>query len=143
MVDYFCREALAGKDDVIIGLASHEAVIQRFPETKRTAARFRDGSFCSCNLFAFLTDRSRAAAKFWQKLEGNRKKPWRIMKTIGWPVVLRYLSGGLSLGRGLERISQRMGISAGAVILPFPEAAVDVDTIRYWHLVEDFLGKDQ
>jgi len=34
----------------------------------------------------------------------------------------------------------RMSVKAGAVILPFPEAAVDVDTVRDWRIVEEIIG---
>jgi hypothetical protein len=34
-----------------------------------------------------------------------------------------------------------MGIRAGAVILPFPEAAVDVDTIDDWKFVQNLVAK--
>jgi hypothetical protein len=40
----------------------------------------------------------------------------------------------------LELISQRLGLRAGAVIMPFPEAAVDVDTVSDWELVESIVA---
>jgi hypothetical protein len=45
-----------------------------------------------------------------------------------------------SLEEGLERISQRLGLRAGAVLLPFPEAAVDVDSLSDWKLVESIIA---
>ena len=62
------------------------------------------------------------------------------MGAIGWVVVLRYLLGKLSLQEGLGRLSTRMNVKAGAVILPFPEAAVDVDTVSDWRLVEEIIA---
>jgi hypothetical protein len=50
--------------------------------------------------------------------------------------VLRYLLGQLSLAEALERVSQRLGFRAGTVIIPFPEAAIDVDSVKDWKLVE-------
>lgn len=141
IIDYFCHEARNAGCDVVVGLASHERVIRAFPETKRTATRLRDGSFCSCNLFAFLTPRARKAAVFWQKVEGNRKRPWQMIRVIGIAVVIRYLLGMLSLDEGLRRISNRMHLEAGAIILPFPEAAVDVDTLGDWRLVEEIVKR--
>ena len=137
IVDYFCSEAFNAGHDVAVGLASRELVVGTYPETRRTAIKLRDGNFCSCNLFAFLTPRAREAANFWRKCENNRKKPWRVISTVGWTVVLRYLLGRLSLSEGLSRISMRMNLKVGAVILPFPEAGIDVDTVSDWRLVED------
>ena len=139
IVDYFCREARTTAGDVVVGLTSHERVMRVYPETIRTATRLRDGRFCSCNLFAFLTPRSRRAAEFWQKVESNRKKPWHMITAIGWTVMLRYLLGRLSLVEGLNRISRRMDLEVRAVVLPFPEAAIDVDRVSDWRLVEDIV----
>jgi hypothetical protein len=140
VVDFFCSKARATGCDVVAGLASHEQVRRAFPQTKRTATRLRDGGFCSCNLFAFLTPRAKNAAEFWRQCERNRKKPWRMMRVIGWPVVVRYLLGTLSLEEGLRRLSARMNVKAGVIIMPFPEAAVDVDTVSDWRLVEEVLA---
>jgi GTP:adenosylcobinamide-phosphate guanylyltransferase len=140
MVDYFCSEALTSGCDVVVGLAPYELVIGTYPETKRTAIRLSNGNFCSCNLFAFLTPRAPEAAEFWRKAERNRKKPWRTISVVGWTVVLRYLLGRLPLSEGLERISMRMNLEVGAVILPFPNAAIDVDTVKDWQLVERIIA---
>lgn len=140
IVDFFCSKSRASGCDVVAGLAPHEQVMRAFPQTKRTATRLRDGAFCSCNLFAFLTPRAKKAAEFWRQCEHNRKKPWRMMGVIGWPVVVRYLLGTLSLEEGLKRLSARMNVKAGIIIMPFPEAAVDVDTVSDWRLVEEVLA---
>ena len=55
--------------------------------------------------------------------------------------MFRYLTGQLSLGEGLARISRRMGLSVEAVMLPFPEAALDVDTASDWTLVQTIAGE--
>jgi hypothetical protein len=51
-------------------------------------------------------------------------------------VVLRYLLGRLSLKDASRHISRRMGLQAGVVILPFPEAAVDVDSVGDWQVAQ-------
>jgi hypothetical protein len=48
--------------------------------------------------------------------------------------------GLLSLDEALERMSRRLGFKAGAVILPFPEAAIDVDSVNDWKLVEEIVS---
>lgn len=134
VVDDFCRRALASGRDLAVGLAPREAVSGAYPDSRRTAYRLADGAYCSCNLFAFMTPRSRAAADFWRHVERHRKNPLRVINAFGWGLLLRYLAGRLSLSEGLERISRRLGCAAGAVVLPFPEAAVDVDSVSDWHI---------
>jgi hypothetical protein len=121
---------------VVVGIARHEVVLKAYPQTRRTATQLEDGAYCGCNLFAFLTPRARLAAVFWRRVEAQRKNPLRVIRVLGWTAVLRYLIGRLSLEDALHRVSQRLGFKAGAVIMPFAEAAVDVDSIEDWKLVE-------
>jgi hypothetical protein len=122
-----------------VGLAPHKQVAAAYPGAKRTVTKLRDGAYCSCNLFAFLTHRAQAAAHFWRTVESHRKKTMRVISASGWVAVLRYLLGQLSLDEGLKRISGRMGLNVAAVVMPFAEAAVDVDTVSDWRLVEKIL----
>jgi molybdopterin-guanine dinucleotide biosynthesis protein A len=140
MVDYFCSGARQSNKDVVVGLALHESVTAEYPETKRTAIPLADASYCSCNLFAFLTPEARSAAHFWRKVERQRKKTLRVIAGFGWLNLLLYLLKRPTLAQGLERISRRMGLRADAVLLPFPEAAVDVDTLDDWKLVESIVA---
>lgn len=140
VVDYFCLQALSSGCDVVAAVARHEEVTAAYPETRRTAYRFKDGAYCSCNLFAFLTPRARAAALFWRRVENQRKSPLRVIRVFGLIAVMRYLSGGITLAGAMEHVSHRLGFKAGAVILPFPEAAIDVDTVGDWNTVRRIAG---
>lgn len=139
MVDHFCREARASGCDVLAGVAEYELIAGAVPGTRRTVTQLEDGGYCGCNLFAFLTPQSRKAAEFWQKVERERKKPLRIIKVMGWMAVIRYLLGRLSLEQALGGLSQRMGLRAGVVRMPFAEAAIDVDKVEDMLLVESIL----
>jgi GTP:adenosylcobinamide-phosphate guanylyltransferase len=141
IIDYFCTEALKAGCDVAVGLASYRKVISAFPETRRTALKFRDGSYCGCNLFGFLNPQSYRAAQFWRRIEQERKNPLKMMRILGWRPVLRYLVGKMSLNDALGYLSKQMGLRAGAVMLPFPEAAVDVDTVEDWKFVQALIAK--
>ena len=141
MVDHFCGEARNIGCDVLAGVARHDLIVKAFPDTLRTVTRLKDGGYCGCNLFAFLTPRARLAADFWRKVENERKKPLRIVKVIGWTTVLRYLLGILTLDHALGKLSQRMNLRVGAVQMPFAEAAVDVDKVEDLLLVEAILAE--
>ena len=75
-------------------------------------------------------------ADLWRRVENERKRPVKMLSELGWLVVLRYLLGRLSLKEALRRISQRMGVRVGVVLLPFPEAAVDVDSVADWQVAQ-------
>jgi GTP:adenosylcobinamide-phosphate guanylyltransferase len=140
MIEYFCAGALAANRDVVAGLAPAQLVTRAYPEGRRTITRLRGANYCGCNLFAFLTPRGRQAALFWRRVEEQRKHPLKIVRTLGITAVLRYLCGFLTLEQGLARLSTAMGVEAGAVWMNQPEAAVDVDKVEDWQLVEKILA---
>ena len=142
IVDHFCAEARTSGVDIVVGLTRYDDVIAAYPGMRRTAMRLSDTRYCSCNLFAFLTPRARKMAELWRQVESQRKKPWRIINLLGWMAVLRYAAGKLSLNQARRIISRRLGFDAAAVVLPFPEAAVDVDTVADLRFVEDILNRN-
>jgi hypothetical protein len=62
---------------------------------------------------------------------------------LGWGVVVRYLLRRLSLKDALRQISDRMGVRVAVVILPFPEAAVDVDSVSDWHFAQAIASRGE
>ena len=141
VVDYFCLQALSSACDVVAALARHEEVTTAYPETRRTSYRFKDGGYCSCNLYAFLTPQARAAALFWRQVEKQRKSPLRVIRVFGWNAVMRYVTGVVTLAEAMDGVSHRLGFKAGAVVLPFPEAAIDVDSVSDWYFVRRIAGE--
>lgn len=142
IVDYFLEQAHSSGCDFVVGVARLETVQARFPDTRRTATKLRGGPYCGCNLFAFMTERGRQLAPFWRKVEQERKRPWRVITGALGPVAtLRYLLGRLTLEQALARLSHQLDIKIGAVVLPFAEAAVDVDSTADLRLVEKILAQ--
>ena len=141
IVDHFCSHARDTGCDVIAGIARKETVAAAYPQSKRTATHLADGAYCGCNLFAFLTSRARLAADFWRQVESQRKNPLRVIRILGWTAVLRFVMGHLTLTKALDRLSHRLGFKAGAVIMPFAEAAVDVDSVSDLELVKQIAAQ--
>jgi hypothetical protein len=143
ITDFFCISSLKSAYDITVALTDANAVNSIYPESKRTAYRLKDGRYCSCNLFAFMTCRARDAAKLWQHIESKRKTPARVAWEFGWWPIIKYLTGNLTLEKGMEDISSYIGHKAGAIITPYPEAAIDVDTPDDLQLVERILHARQ
>lgn len=141
IVDAFGRQSLADDVDATVGLAPYALVHEAYPDMKKTVLRFSDGEFCGCNLFAFLTPEGRRAANFWRKIEQERKKPRVVIGLLGWWAVLRYQMGLLPLEEALAKLSKRLGLRLRVVILPYANAAVDVDSIADYALVQGSFAK--
>ncbi len=143
MVDFFCRESQALGVDLVIGLAPYRLVEKEFPDMRKTLLKFSEGDFCGCNLFAFTSKSGRDAASFWRQLEARRKKPVYIIRFLGLSVLLRYFLGILSLDKALAIFGKRLGIKIGYVNMPFGRAAVDVDSVEDFLLVQSYFKSTQ
>ena len=129
-----CRQGEKTDADIVVGVTRHAEVMAAIPDARCTAYRFADDSYCGTNLYVFRTPKGRRMVEAWQRVERSRKKPWAVMRMLGIRSVIQYLLGQLSLRVALERLSSRVGIDVTASVLPFPRAALDVDTVEDWRL---------
>ncbi|HEY6044946.1 MAG TPA: nucleotidyltransferase family protein [Nitrosospira sp.] len=141
IVQYFLSKSQMADADATVGVVKYEDVMAAFPAAKRTVIRLRDGGFCGCNLYAFLNHRGRGLVSFWQRAEDLRKRPWLLIgQVFGLSVVIWYLLGLLSIDRGLRAVSAKTGIKVRPVLLPYPQAGVDVDKVEDLLLAESVLS---
>ncbi|NQV20201.1 MAG: NTP transferase domain-containing protein [Rhodospirillales bacterium] len=143
MVDRFCTDALATGADVVAGLATKETILKDHPDTVRTYLKFRDGDYSGCNLFALLTPRGLKAPEFWGHIEHQRKRPWRLVRAFGAMSLVLFALRLLTLDGAFKRAGKRFGAKAAAVLLPWSEAAIDVDKPADLELVRKILGRDR
>lgn len=126
----FWAAAEQGDQDVAVGLASYDAVQAAFPHSRRTAQRFSDGAFCGTNLFYFRGAGARGVLTFWREVEALRKRPDKMLRTLGLGLAARYLAGRLSLTAALDALGERTGARCRAIPVHDPDAAVDVDSLE-------------
>jgi len=74
-------------------------------------------------------------------METHRKKPLRLVREIGIGALIRYALGLLSLDAAFTHVSRLTGATIKPVLLPFAEAATDVDKPADFVLVESLLKK--
>jgi len=139
LIDSFCSQAEATGGDIVVGLVPHAIVHAAFPQSKRTVQRYRDGAFCGSNLFAVLNPAGLAALTFWQAVESQRKRPWKIAQKLGPGFLLRYLLRRISLRQALQRLSVLSDCKVSCVLIESARAAVDVDSAADRDLAEKVL----
>lgn len=126
--------------DVCALVAPRGAVEAAAPTTRRTWIRLADGDWSGCNLFWIASEQGLRIVELWRTVEADRKRPWRIAARIGPGLLLRYVTGRLSLdvvARGLGRLA---GCEARIVPTPYGLAAVDVDKPADLDLVRRIAG---
>jgi len=85
--------------------------------------------------------RALAALDFWHYLEPVRKKPWRLARAFGLVPLIRFATRTLTLEEAFASASRRLKLSVRPILLPFPEAAIDVDKPADKELAEKVLAE--
>jgi GTP:adenosylcobinamide-phosphate guanylyltransferase len=139
MINYFCKQAESNGADFSAGLARAEIILAAYPQSVRTFFKFRKDRVSGCNLFAVRTEKGLRILEKWKFLEPARKKPWRLVAAFGPLALIRFLLGTLSLDEVFRIVSKRLGLTAKPILLPFAEAAIDVDKPSDLELAEAIL----
>jgi len=139
-IDFFLSSSLNGGKDIAMGVNDYKSVISKYPESKRTVLKFRDISFCFCNLFAINNIQGRKLIEMWKKVENLRKKPFKIATMLMpvWGLIL-FACGLLTSKKGEKMMSKRLNTNIGFIVLPYPEACIDVDKVEDLILVKKIL----
>ncbi len=141
MIANFIAGAETAKSDICVGLATETVIQASYPETKRTYLRFSDHAVSGCNLFYIADKKGLEAIRFWQSVQHLRKKPFKLARKVGLMIGVKYLTGRLTLYGAFEYAANRIGITAAPVLLPFAEAAIDVDKVSDLEMVESILAR--
>lgn len=140
MVETFIAQSQASGADFTVGLATETVIAAEYPTTQRTYLRFADEAVSGCNLFYLANDKALEAIRFWRVAQDFRKDPLKLARTVGLGLGVKYATGRLTLGGAFEAVSKKLAITAVPVLLPFAEAAIDVDKPADLALVEEILA---
>jgi CTP:molybdopterin cytidylyltransferase MocA len=140
IIGHFLKHAPVDAD-LSVGLAEAVTVSRAFPEGKRTFYRLAGRGYSGCNLFLARKPGAARVADYWRRVEGHRKQPLRLVREIGFGALIRYALGLLNLDAALRHVSKLTGARISPVILPFAEAATDVDKPSDHALVEGILKR--
>ena len=141
MIEHFCAAARTTGADLVAGLTPSSVIRKAYPDAQRTYLRFRDERYSGANLYALLGPDARRAVAFWRRVEQERKRPWRLARAFGWRPLLAYLLGRLTLDGAMARASGIIGARIAAVVMPYAEAAIDVDKPADLALAETILAR--
>lgn len=126
--------------DIAVAMVERRILLARYPQSRRTWLKFRNGWWSGANLFWIGSDRARPMLERWQSVEQDRKKGMKIVGAFG-----PWLLGGallriLTIQGAAARLGKRFGAQARIVAMPQAEACIDVDKPEDLVLVEQILA---
>ncbi|MEQ1887547.1 MAG: NTP transferase domain-containing protein [Alphaproteobacteria bacterium] len=128
--------------DATSAVVEESVIHAAYPETVRTYLRFRDVAFSGANLFLLQSPNAKGVVSFWRQMETNRKRPLRLIMTLGFGTLVRFVTGRLDLTHALDALGRRCGARLAVVRLPYAEAAIDVDKPADLALVSRILTRN-
>lgn len=137
MLDQFVAQATGA--DIAVAMVERATLLARYPRSRRTWLKFRDGWWSGANIFWFGSAKARPIIALWQEVEQDRKKGWKILAAFGPFALLGALLRILTLRGGIARIGRKFGLTARLVAMDSPEACIDADKPDDVTLIESIL----
>ena len=133
--------AEAGGADIAVAMVERATLLARYPSSRRTWLKFRDGWWSGANLFWFGSAKARAIISLWQEVEQDRKKGWKILAAFGPIALLGAVLRVSTLRGGIARVGRRFDLLARLVPMRKAEACIDADKVEDVALIEQILDR--
>jgi hypothetical protein len=136
MLDWITRTALETEHDMYYSLIPQAAMAQRFPGSRRTFFRLKEGRFTAGDVTLLRAAMLSGYHPAWDKIIAARKSLIRQALLVGLDTFVLVALGRLSIAFGQQRIRERLGVNGRILISPFPEIGMDVDKPRQYEMLK-------
>jgi CTP:molybdopterin cytidylyltransferase MocA len=142
-VDWVIETSLQTDHEVYYSVIPQAAMEQRFPGSKRSYFRFKDGTFTGGDLTLVATQVITHVPPAIKDLIEARKNVFQQAAIIGLDTLFRFATRQLAVA-DVERVCrQRLGVRGRALVCPHAEAGMDVDKPAQYELVRRDLESRQ
>jgi hypothetical protein len=108
---------------------------RRFPGSRRTYFRLREGQFCGADLHLINCSVFSGYNPVWRKIIDARKNALKMAQLVGVDALLWLMSGRAPIALGERLIRERLGLDGHLLIAPHAEIAMDIDKPHQYDLV--------
>jgi hypothetical protein len=99
----------------------------RFPGANRTYSRIDGEDVAGCDVAIAQWALIDADRSLWHALENSRKRPWKLAQLVGARVLVKFLTGQLTMAE-VETVAERaIGGPVKILISSHAELAMDID----------------
>lgn len=113
--------------DLALPIITKKATMEKYPGTKRTFVRLKDGVVKVGNIFLLKTDSYAKIEPIVEETGKRRKSAIKQALQLGIGYIFKLLFGLSSLAELEKKVGKILKSDVYAPILPFPELGVDVD----------------
>lgn len=127
VVEEFLDACTAIQADFYYPIVPQDVMLTQFPAARKTFVTVAEGTFTGGSMMLFNPQVLERVRPFVERLVAARKKPWLLAQTFGWSIVVKFMSGRLTIPEVVARAAEVTGLAVTPVIVPRPELALDVD----------------
>ncbi|HOC93097.1 MAG TPA: nucleotidyltransferase family protein [bacterium] len=139
MIEGFLRACKKEQADLYYPIVEKKLNDQKFPETKRTYFRLKEGVFTGGNVFLLNPAALLENWGYIDRILAARKKPWKIVGMLGFGFIVGFLLHRLSIPVIEQKVERITGCKGKPVMTQYPEIGVDVDKESDYLLVKKVL----
>lgn len=114
--------------DVVYGMVDATLTRQAYPDTRRTAVRFREGRYTAAGLSVVSRRFVHECGPTLMEAFKARKSKFAMAQLLGFSFLLRFALGALSVQQVVSRAEELLQGSCATVAIPFAECGFDVDS---------------
>jgi molybdopterin-guanine dinucleotide biosynthesis protein A len=127
MVEAMLALAKDPEVDIYHSLVPRAKMEARFPESRRSYARFADGDFAAGDIHVVAPHIGHSHRDLWQGLMQSRKSIAKQALHLGPIFLARYITGRLTIAELEARVQRKLGLKARAVAVDYAEMGMDAD----------------
>ncbi|MDF1512172.1 MAG: nucleotidyltransferase family protein [Anaerolineae bacterium] len=113
--------------DLYHSVVSRSAMENRFPESRRSYAKFLDGEYAAGDMHIIAPAIAFKHSDLWDALMSNRKSVIKQAFNLGPGFLLKYVRGRLSLDALQHRVLEKFDLNVRVVPVDSPEMGMDAD----------------
>jgi len=137
----FIQKGFASGAEFCYPIVTEEAESAAFPGGDRTIVRLRDGRFTGGNAVLVTPDFLRRQGGLIERTFEARKSKLQLVRILGFPFVIRFFLGLLTIERIERRAGEILGGSAKAIVSEDPALGFDVDKLSDLDVVRAHLAR--
>jgi len=136
IVTWAVETGLAGDQDICYSIVPAEVMERRFPGSRRSFFRLKEGRFTGSDMNLFRTSMVNNIHPGWRAIVDARKNVLKQASLIGFDTLLLFALGQLTIARAVRAAQRGLGMRGRAVISPHAEMGMDVDKPHQFELVQ-------
>ena len=127
MVDWLVGAAMQTDEDAYYNVITRQVMEARYPESRRSYARFRDVEVCGGDMSIIRTELGAQNDALWERIIESRKSALKQAALVGYDTLILMLLRLITLDQAVKMVTRRLRLTGRAIRCPYAEIGMDVD----------------